>query len=543
MANISRRRMMESGLAALMSSVSAGLAAQGMQPGRPSAGTVGRPELDRPAGMPLMPADTKPGFDFGHIPLPAGFIDNASKKANLPLAPEIVHLLNRISYGFLEEELQAADAMGYEAWVDAQLNYESIDVSFLEDILNQFLPTLSMSNAELFELDDFDAPYIELKVATLYRQIVSPSQLYERMVEFWGDHFNINHRDDVTRVLKTSDDRDVIRPHALGVFRDMLFASARSAAMVYYLDNFSNTVFGPQENYARELMELHTLGVDGPYTEEDVIEVARAFTGWTLTDETDDFFTFYAPFHDVDEKVVLGQVIPAGGGIEDGEFVLDLLADHLSTANYLAKKLCIRFVADEPPQSLIDKVAQEYQDTGGDIREMMRTLLLSNEFRTASSVKFKRPVDYIMSVVRTLSANLTDSYFRLLYDFLITMGHVPFEWPTPDGYPDDAAYWISTNALLNRWNFGVGAADGGLDYFIQTRIFELMNGARRPTEIVDTLTDRILHRDLAPEDRAIFLEYASAGGSPNQWLPLAEAVRKARGVVALLLSSRYFQNR
>ncbi|TDJ33038.1 MAG: DUF1800 domain-containing protein [Gammaproteobacteria bacterium] len=540
MATMTRRRMMESGLAALVSSMSAGAGAglaQGMNPARlrERSGTPPTPRVLRQPG--------KPGFEIGHIPMPAGFIDNAALKLNLPPAPEIVQLLNRISYGFLQEELDAAEAMGYAAWVEYQLNYEDIDASELEDILNEFLPTLTMSNAELFELEDFGQAYIELKAATLFRQIFSPRQLFERMVEFWGDHFNIYHQDDVTQILKTSDDRDVIRPNALGSFRDMLFASASSAAMVYYLDNFSNTVFGPQENYGRELMELHTLGVDGPYTEEDVIEVARAFTGWTLTDETDDLFTFYAPFHDFEEKVVLGQVIPAGGGIEDGEFVLDLLADHESTANYLAKKLCIRFVADDPPQSIIDKIAQEYLDTGGDIREMMRTLLLSGEFRNNDALKFKRPTDYLMSVIRTLNPNLTDAYFRLIFDFLITLGHLPFQWPTPDGYPDDAVYWTSTNALLNRWNFAIGAADGGLDYFIQVRIFELMDGARRPIEIVDTLAERILHRDLAADDRAVLLEYASDGGSPNQWLPLAEAVRKARGVVALLLSSRYFQNR
>jgi len=146
-------------------------------------------------------------------------------------------------------------------------------------------------------------------------------------------------------------------------------------------------------------------------------------------------------------------------------------------------------------------------------------------------------------VVRTLNPNLQDNYFRVIFDFLTVLGQIHFEWATPDGYPDDAVYWISTNALLNRWNYGTAVSQGGLNSAFQVRIFELMDGARRPTEIVNTLVDRILHRDILPEDKAVLLDYVASGGSNNQWLPLAEAVLKARGLLALLLASRYFQSR
>ncbi len=196
--------------------------------------------------------------------------------------------------------------------------------------------------------------------------------------------------------------------------------------MLFYLDNYSNTVQGPNENYARELMELHTLGVNGGYNEADVAEVARCFTGWTIDDRNGDFFGFFSITHDFEEKTVLGNTIPAGQGIEDGEQVLDILAAHPSTASFIASKLCVRFISDTPDQAIVDTVAQTFSDTDGDIRATMETLLTSDAFRNSQGIKFKRPAEYLTSAIRSTNASIDAQgrYLQLFFDQLDNLGSV-----------------------------------------------------------------------------------------------------------------------
>jgi len=281
----------------------------------------------------------------------------------------------------------------------------------------------------------------------LIRQVYSKRQLYELIVEFWTDHFNIYAEKGNCFYLKTVDDREVIRKHALGSFRDLIWASAHSPAMMVYLDNQANHKGAPNENYARELMELHTLGVDGGYTQQDVMELARCFTGWTVKEHfwLGDF-VFKDEFHDTGTKNVLEMPIP-NAGIREAEQVLEMLATHPSTAHFIATKLTRRFIADEPPQEIVEKAAQTFLNTKGDIKSVLRVILLDG--MSFAQPKYKRPVNFVLSALRMLNAETDGAGIQ---DYLLRMGQPYFNWPTPDGYPDRSDAWQGN--LMPRWQFG-----------------------------------------------------------------------------------------
>jgi uncharacterized protein (DUF1800 family) len=483
----------------------------------------------------------------------AGGIETAPRaEATLPAPAEIALLLNRTSFGIREAEYQAAQTLGYDAWLEYQLAYEAIDVSALETPLAAALPTLAMTNGQLIDQartsgNQFQA-VDELRVATFLRQIFSPRQLYEVMVEFWTNHFNVQHIDGPVIYFKTVEDRELIRRHALGRFGDLLRGDARSPAMLYYLDNYSNVAAGPNENYARELLELHTLGASGGYSEADVAEVARCFTGWTYTRGIaggDVQFTFVGARHDTGAKTVLGQPIAAGRGIEDGDQVLDILIAHPSTARYLATKLVRRFVDDVPPASLVDAVAATYTATNGDIRAMLRTLFRSSEFKASADRKTRRPVEYLFGAIRVLEATLSgNNYLRTVGEQLNTLGQLHYFWPTPDGYPDTADYWTNTSALLTRFNIGYALAENTLSPGIRVDVAALVGAADTPGAIVDRLASRLLRRPLADADRALLVGLATGPrGMAHRPLAAADIVPRARDVIGTLLASPYFQYR
>jgi uncharacterized protein (DUF1800 family) len=309
----------------------------------------------------------------------------------------------------------------------------------------------------------------ELQRAKLLRAVYSERQLYEMMVDFWENHFSIFANKDDDRYFLTSYDRDTIRPFAMGRFRDLLGATAHSPAMLFYLDNWRSSVLRPypatkdkpagadgglNENYARELMELHTLGVDGGYTQTDVQEVARCFSGWTIQKPNEQGLFLYRPgLHDDGEKVVLGHKILAGGGIADGERVLDILATHPATARFVATKLARRFISDEPPPSVIDRAAAVFLKTDGSIRETLRAIVTSPEFfsTTAYRAKMRSPFEYVAAAMRALNAE-TDGD-RPVLDAIGRMGQPVFGRITPDGYADRADQWLSSGAMVARLNF------------------------------------------------------------------------------------------
>jgi uncharacterized protein (DUF1800 family) len=279
------------------------------------------------------------------------------------------------------------------------------------------------------------------------------------MVGFWTDHLNINLEKGDCIYLKPSDDRLVIRAHALGKFKELIRASATSPAMLVYLDGKENKRRDPgdvpNENYARELLELHTLGVDGGYTQSDVYEAARSLTGWRLrTGWRKGTVYFDASMHDDGEKRVLGQSIPAAGGAADLDRTIDIVCSHPSTARHIASKLVRRFVSEDVPASLVKRVAGVFTATDGDIKSLLRTILTSEEFKAAKGLKFKRPFQYIVSSLRALGAD-THAH-QPLTEYLQRMGQGPFQYPTPDGYPDRTAAWVGT--LLWRWNFAFALA-------------------------------------------------------------------------------------
>lgn len=315
----------------------------------------------------------------------------------------------------------------------------------------------------------------DLTEGKLLRAIYSDRQLEEVLTDFWFNHFNVYLNKGADRYMVTSYERDVIRPHVLGRFKDLLLATAQSPAMLFYLDNWQSAApdmvrpFAPpkqrktglNENYGRELMELHTLGVDGGYTQQDVTEVARCFTGWTIRQPQQGGGFFFNPrMHDRGEKHVLGVTIPAGGGMEDGLKVLDILAKHPSTARFISKSLAIRFVSDNPPDELIDRMAATFTKTGGDLREVMRTMLSSDEFWAASNFrsKLKSPLEMVVSAVRAVNGDVDNA--QQMANLMNTLGEPLYLKIEPTGYTNRGADWLNSASLLARMNFANTLAQG-----------------------------------------------------------------------------------
>ncbi len=471
--------------------------------------------------------------------------EDATNNANKELPPPSAQVLTlgRTSFGIKPEELSRVHSIGIETYLEEQLDWQNIDDSAVESYLHKFTPTIYLSQSELIDFEKF-AVSGQLKSATVFRALYSQRQLYEVMVEFWSNHFSIYHQDGPVALLKTADDRDVIRPHALGNFKELLHASSKSPAMLVYLDNHTNVAGTANENYARELMELHTLGVDGGYTEQDVKALSRCLTGWGVGRRGAERgqFKFYPKFHDEAEKELLGISLPANGGVSDGETVIDLLAEHPSTAAFIAQKLVRRFVSDSPPSSLVSQVADAFLDTGGDIQAMLWIIFLSDEFLQSSDEKLKRPLEYMGSALRGINATLKQGARNILRDHLISLGQMPFDWVPPNGYPDVATHWASTNGMLNRWNFSFALARMELRG-IRYNYFSLIGRDWRPVKIVDALTRNLLHRELLEQDRQEFIEYLAPQNEADNLLDYLQLMRRVPGLIGLMLSSDYFQYR
>jgi uncharacterized protein (DUF1800 family) len=456
----------------------------------------------------------------------------------------IVHVLNRIGFGPRPMDIERVRAMGLQAYIDQQLHPERIVDASTEERLTSF-PTLRMSSREIVQ--EFALPLlearrdrkqaaanqpnvpqpqmpnplqqranrvmVELSDQKMLRAVYSERQLQEVLTDFWFNHFNVDARKGQDRFMLTEYERDTIRPHVLGKFRDLLEATAKSPAMLFYLDNWmsadpngphpddlqmrrpqfgqagrgrrgqpggltfparparqpntqqarKNMPKGLNENYGRELMELHTLGVDGGYTQKDVTEVARAFTGWTIFNpRMGGGFVFNSTIHDRGQKVVLGHVIKAGGRQDDGEQVLDILATHPATAHFIATKLARRFVSDTPPAALVDRMAARFRDTGGDLREVMRTLLTSPEFLSpdAYRAKVKTPFEFVVSAVRAAGTDVQDA--TPLVRTMQQLGMPLYMCQPPTGYKDTADAWVNTGALVSRMNFALQLASNKL---------------------------------------------------------------------------------
>src|SRR5216683_5694161 len=429
----------------------------------------------------------------------------------------ILHALNRLGFGPRPSQVEQIEKTGLENWIQTQLHPENIRDPLVDARLAQF-PALGLSAAGLLDQyppQDVAAKRMGMKVeeyqkhlqdlskqpggmnslpfkdqseivsdlmeAKMVRAIYSERQLAEQLSDFWFNHFNIFVYKDLDRWYLIPYERDAIRPHVLGKFRDLLEANAKSLAMLVYLDNSSSAdphafdrlklhpvsarpgvklpPLGPKrglnENYGRELMELHTLGVDGGYTQQDVIDVARAFTGWTIVSPRENpAFYFDERLHDPDPKRVLGKKIKSGG-IKDAEQVLDLLAKNQHTAHHISLQLAQHFVSDTPPEALVKRMAKTFEKSKGDIRAVMSTMIYSPEFwsRTAFRAKVKTPFELVASTVRVLGADV-DQPLQMA-QWVARIGEPLYQCLTPNGYSDAAASWVSTGSLLNRMNFAV----------------------------------------------------------------------------------------
>ena len=487
--------------------------------------------------------------------LAAAVLTAGSSGPGVPAKPDdktILHVLNRIGYGARPGDVERVRQIGLAAYIDQQLHPERIADTEMTARLAGF-DTLTKSSRELAE--EYFVPALqarqevkrnaasdpamaqkpdaaadgkpvrtaaqmeaarksrdvlaELTAQKVLRAAYSERQLAEVMTDFWFNHFNVFAGKGPTGQYLTEYERDVIRRHALGKFRDLLGATAESPAMLFYLDNWQSADpdadnrrmrMGPNaggidrpgetarlgrpmprrfppaleqrpvaprpkrglnENYGRELMELHTLGVDGGYTQQDVVNVARAFTGWTIEGPRQGgSFRFEPRIHDSQDKIVLGHKIKAGGGQSDGEKVLDILASHPATATFISTKLVRRFVSDTPPPALVERAAATFRETGGNIREVVRTILTSPEFFSAEAyrAKVKSPFEFVVSAVRATGTRVEDA--RPLVQAVNQLGMPLYMCQPPTGYPDKAEAWVNTGALLNRMNFAVQLVGG-----------------------------------------------------------------------------------
>ena len=419
-----------------------------------------------------------------------------------PLSPQrATHLLSRTSFGATLRDREALERKGVKAYLDEQLHPESIDDSLLEARLQDFailhggtaplvqqLVAQRQMNKRQGMLKEAPPPpegetgeeppaqqmvgprdlIDQLAQVKLIRAVESRRQLEEVMVDFWFNHFNVfAGKEDEAALIPEYENR-VLRPNALGSFPELLEATARSPAMLVYLDNWRSAARGPKkpglnENYARELLELHTLGVEGGYTQADVVEVARCFTGWTLDEpRKDPRFVFRPAMHDFGEKRVLGHVIAAGGGESDALQVLHILETHPSTARFIARKLARKFVSDDPPQALVERVAATYTRTRGDIRAMLRAIFDSPEFWSDAAIRAKArsPLELVAGSLRALDAKIEhpEAAARLLG----RLGEPLYAAQPPTGYPDLAQTWLSPGAVLARIDFGLQLARGQL---------------------------------------------------------------------------------
>ncbi len=459
-----------------------------------------------------------------------------------------LHAARRLTYGPTPELMAHIQKVGVDAFLEEQLYPEELDDSPVEELLADF-QTLHLSNGEILANYRKQGGQVvrELSMATLLRAVHSQRQLFEVMVDFWTNHFNIYIGDGMVRYLKTTDDREVIRAHALGRFADLLLASAKSPAMLYYLDNYLSRGTDPNENYARELLELHTVGVDGGYQESDIRPAALCLTGWTFARRTGKF-QFRSRQHYTGPLQVMEWETSGHRGreaIRDGESLLDYLAHHPSTARFLARKLCVRFVSDQPPEELVASAAQVYLDNDTAIVPVLRHIFQSDAFWASAGQKFRRPFELLVGALRVLDIDITANGLKRAARFLRLqleqMGQPLFGWHAPNGYPDVAGAWLSTGGLLARWNLMqalVTARRDGSGAELDALVPDAFATAG---ELVDGLAQRLLFQPLDPDDRAVLLDYLEL--AEDEPVPQRLLDYKLPQLVALLLNSVYFQYR
>lgn len=528
-------------------------------------------------------------------------VPNNQSSQTEPMKPLSALIFNRAGFGArpgdhaLFEALGSDDDSRLEAYVRQQLDYKSINDDELEaKIADAGYVTPYKSRTELWRehwrqphsvvpVDD-DAQYLpalESRLLKFVRAIHSKRQLHEVMTDFWHDHFSVYLFTPKVHSVFPSYDRDAIRPNALGNFRDMLTAVSQSVCMLVYLNNLNSRKEGPNENFPRELLELHTLGAENyygdidptevpgypepdGYCEQDVFEVARALTGWSLfafpvNEPNADTGMFAArdDWHDMESKHILGRLMPAQRAVAlDGMRLLDILASHRGTAKFICRKLVRRFVSDTPPESLVDSAAALFNwhvDDPDQIAKVMEHILLSDEFRQSWGQKMKRPFDAVVSALRAGDCNYVfrpddPSTERFIGEFRQT-GHMPFEWASPDGYPDSAENWRSVGIFVMRWrcyDFLVWTKEEHIDVTLFDVWAQTPDNLRTANALVDYWVQRIFGYALPDATRNILVNFMANGHASDAELPFETGFKvhdRVRALVALILQTKEFQLR
>ena len=483
-----------------------------------------------------------------------------------------LHLLRRISFGPTVAELARVKAIGRAAYIEEQLaasdSQTELLTTTLYPLINSGGSTAYLSTGAGFAVGTHQ---LHLQCAMLYRALFSTAQLKEVMVDFWNDHFNTYIRKNPIP-LKLDLDRDVIRTNALGNFKTLLRAVVHSGEMLHYLDNWLNRVDAINENYSRELLELHTLGKGGGYTEADLKALARILSGLgfvtdlPLSAVSYGQVQFTAAQHDATEKTFLGVVFPAGGGEEEIDRALQLMLDHPSTAQFIASKLCRKFVADEPPPALVDRVAATFTSSGGDIKAMLRLILTSPEFDASAGAKQKRPQEAMIGAMRACGINTFDAALNTnlfgfavaapngtLFTGLTKAGHEPFGWVPPNGYPDVARYWGNSNSLLYQQKFLVGMVEGiGYGRVLADPQAALLNGnsvaagvtrATTPRAAVHNAIANLLFTSLPDAAVSVALSFVAQEADPDAVMEAGLLEQRVKGLVFVLLSCPWFMLR
>lgn len=441
-------------------------------------------------------------------PIPGGTPNGTNIAATWP--DPLLRLVRRITMGLEPSEVALARQLGYAGYLDYHLNAATINDSAIEATVTARLPLLSLPLAEMRRADSNEVE-MQLSDAAWYRGAYAKAQLRERMVEFWTDHFNISANK--VGYLKVFDDRDVIRPNALGNFQTLLKATAHSGAMLRYLDQHTSRTPTPNQNYAREIMELHTLGVSGGYSQTDVAELSRILTGWSTT--ADGAFLFIRSYHDRNAKTFLGRAFPAMANTatdaalkSEGDLAIQMLLDHPSTAQFVAWKMARFFLSYTPSQSVVDSVAAVYTKTGGDIKSMMRALLSSKNLMAAPA-KYKRPLHLALSGLRGLGTDTAlVPNIRQVRTRSDQMGMPVFNWEQPDGFPDSIEWW--SGLVVTRWSYvqALSALNNATTARVDSLLFRTPDTA---DGVVAQIGARLFGGEMSTTLRARLLAYLRAG--------------------------------
>lgn len=453
----------------------------------------------------------------------------------------------RLTYGPTPQLLQDIRSKGVSPWLEQQLNPDSILDVEMDLVTSQYLQA-AMPPVLIVDTDYSESPVTQQRSVIALRQLASNRQLFEMMAEFWANHFSIDGSRYDLWPYRAWDDQTVARKYALGTFPQLLNASAHSPAMLTFLNNAESYGSNPNENYGRELMELHTVGVGAGYTEDDVHHAALALTGWTI-DPTTCAFKFEPSYHYVGPLRVMGWSHPNahGAGEAVGQSLLNYLATHPSTASHLAVKLCHRFVSDTPSGALEGQVAQSLRNSGMSIPAAIRTIVASKEFLSSDGGKYRRPNEWLMAALRAVGA--TPEFSALPGDFhpilgaLSSLGQVPFGWSPPNGYPDVASAWESTAQTVIRWNLAEAISNngiGGLTAFNpQTIIGKVM--PKTVGDLVDHVSTRLLGRSPGIDERAALVAFCGKPAGTAITKSFADAV--IHDLIGMVLSTPTMQVR